>query len=245
LSAFGAIVTNPVTLRPKPGPGQPRLVETTAGFILNTGQQNPGVKKVIRQYQKTWLHLAAPVIAHLPADEPEDLLRTARALSGLETPKGQPAIVAIELGIPHQAKPSEVLRWVGAVQEGSHLPLLVKLPLNTPPELAEAAADTYTDALVIGLPPLGTAKLPTSQAVVTGFLYGPALHSLTLRNLSSLKNRIDIPLVAAGGIHSLADVQAFLMAGAAAVQIDTLIFIEPQSAYQIALAFRPHPPPAG
>jgi dihydroorotate dehydrogenase len=53
---------------------------------------------------------------------------------------------------------------------------------------------------------------------------------------------VDIPLIAAGGIHSLADAQAFLTAGAAAVQIDTLIFIEPKSAHDIALALRSHSP---
>ncbi|RPJ55510.1 MAG: hypothetical protein EHM12_12080, partial [Dehalococcoidia bacterium] len=42
LSAFGAIVTNPITLRSQRGASQPRLVETLAGLILNTGDQNPG-----------------------------------------------------------------------------------------------------------------------------------------------------------------------------------------------------------
>jgi dihydroorotate dehydrogenase len=78
LSAFGAIVTNPITLRPRPGPAQPRLVETPGGFILNTGEQNPGVKKVIQQAQKSWAALPTAIIAHLPADDPDDLLRTAR-----------------------------------------------------------------------------------------------------------------------------------------------------------------------
>ncbi len=239
LSVFGAIVTNPITLRPRHGSSQPRLVETTSGFILNTGQQNPGVKRVIQQYQKIWTHLETPVIAHLPADEPKDLLRTARALSGLES-QGQTAIVAIELGLPPQAKPQDVTRWVRTVQEASLLPLLVKLPLDASLELAEAATEAYADALVIGSPPLGMAQAPASEAVVNGSLYGPALHNLALRSLYSIKSWVDVPLVAAGGIHSLAEAQAFLTAGAAAIQIDTLIFIEPKSAYEIALAFRPN-----
>lgn len=241
LSMFGAVVTNPITLRPRHGSSQPRLVETKGGFILNTGQQNPGVRKVIQQYQKSWTHGGTPVIAHLPADEPEDLLRTARALSGLETPQGQSALVAIELGLPHQATPADVMRWIRAVQGGSPLPLLVKLPLDAPLELAETVAEAYADALVIGSPPWGTAQVPVSEAVVSGFLYGPALHSLALRALYLLKSRVDLPLVAAGGIHSLADAQAFLAAGAAAVQIDTLIFIEPKSAYDIAQSLHFYP----
>lgn len=241
LAVFGAVVTNPITLRPRPGSSQPRLVETKSGFILNTGQQNPGVKKVIQQYQKSWTHGGTPVIAHLPADEPEDLLRTARALSGLETPQGQPAIIAVELGVPHQAQPWEVTRWIKSIQEGSPLPLLVKLPLDAPLELAETAAEANADALVIGSPPVGTAQAPAGEAVVSGLLYGPALFSLALRALYLLKNRVALPLVAAGGIHSLADAQAFLAAGAAAVQIDALIFIEPKSAYDIAKSLHFYP----
>ncbi len=238
ISVFGAIVTNPITLRPRRGADQPRLVETSGGFILNTGGQNPGVKKVIQQYQKSWSHLEIPLIAHLPADEPGDLLRTARALSNLETLQGQTLLAAIELGLPHNATFQDVERWIRAVQEGSGLPLLVKLPLGAALEMAEAAVDAYADALVIGSPPLGAALSPATGATVSGNLHGPALHSLTLYYLQTLKRVVDLPIVAVGGIHSLADAQAFLTAGAIAMQIDTLIFIEPKSAYDIALAFR-------
>lgn len=232
-SVFGALVTNPITLRPRSGSTQPRLVETNGGFILNTGLHNPGVKKVIQQYQQIWTHLGIPLIAHLPADEPEDLLRTARALSGLETPQGQTLIAAIELGLPHQAQPWEVSRWLAAVQEGSPLPVLVKLPLtSTAPDLAVAAVEANADALVLGTPPLGAGLLAGTP--VTGLLFGPALHSLALCQLHQIKNWVDLPVIVAGGIHSLADAQAFLSAGAAAIQLDSLLFIEPHEAEEIA-----------
>lgn len=234
LAAFGAVVTNPITLRPRRGPAQPRLVKTPGGFILNTGEQNPGVKKVIQQAQKSWAALPTAIIAHLPADDPDDLLRTARALAHLTTPQGHPVLAALELGLPPLAHPHDVSRWIRAIQEGSPLPLLVKLPLGAPPDLAEAAVETQADALVIGSPPQGTAQAGPDGALVTGVLYGPALHSLALRDLQQLKSWLDLPLVAAGGIHSLADAQAFLAAGAVAVQLDSLLFIEPKEAEGIA-----------
>lgn len=234
LSAFGAIVTNPITLRPRHGAKQPRLVETPGGFILNTGEQNPGVKKVIQQYQKSWAHLNVPIIAHLPADEADDLLRTARALAYLETPQGQNLIAAIELGLPPSARPHDIARWIHAVREGSPLPLLAKLPLGAPLEMVDAAADAYADALVIGSPPLGAAQVSPAGSVVTGHLYGPVLHNLALRDLQIVKSWLDLPLVAVGGIHSPAEAQAFLNVGAAAVQLDSLLFIEPKEAETIA-----------
>jgi dihydroorotate dehydrogenase (NAD+) catalytic subunit len=231
LSAFGAIVTNPITLRPRPGPPQPRLVETTAGFILDTGAQNPGVKKVIREYRKTWRGVKTSVIAHLPADEPDDLRRTARALAGTE------AIAAIELGLPPGSTQRDVEHWMRAVREGCMLPVLVKLPLATAVEMAEVVLETAPDILVIGAPLLGAAQTPTGE-VVRGHLYGPALQPLVLEVLQVLQEFVDAPIVAVGGIHSLADAQAFLAAGAGAVQIDSLLYVEPKLAHEIALALQ-------
>jgi len=230
LPAFGAIVTNPITLRPRRGAAQPRLVETKAGFILDTGAQNPGVKKVIRQYRKIWLGSQAPIIAHLPADEPDDLLRTARALAGTE------AITAIELGVPRDAAPRDIEYWIRAIREGCMLPLLTKLPVGAAVEMAEVAVDASTDSLVIGSPPRGTALSPASGELMSGYSYGPALHSLALREVQTVQEFVDVPIVAAGGIHSTADAQAFLAAGAVAVQIDSLLWIEPQLACGIAVA---------
>jgi dihydroorotate dehydrogenase (NAD+) catalytic subunit len=73
--------------------------------------------------------------------------------------------------------------------------------------------------------------------MVNGHLYGPALHSRVLRQVQLIRELVDLPIIAVGGIHSLADAQAFLTAGATAVQIDTLLFIEPQLACDIASAF--------
>lgn len=230
LSVFGALVTNPITLRPQRGAAQPRLVETTAGFVLATGMQNPGVKKVIRQYSKHWRGWSVPVIAHLPADDPDDLRRTARALAGTES------IAAIELGIPSFATPQDLAVWIEAVREGCMLPLLVKLPLDIAVEMAEVAVEAAADALVIGSPPLGSAQTPAGERV-EGDLYGPALHSLALYNIQVIHELVDVPIVAVGGIHSLVDAQAFLAVGTIAVQIASLLFIEPKQATEIALAF--------
>jgi dihydroorotate dehydrogenase (NAD+) catalytic subunit len=229
LSAFGALVTNPITLRPQRGIAQSRLAETTAGFVLDTGHQNPGVKKVIREYSKHWLGLSVPVIAHLPADEPDDLRRTAGALAGTE------AVAGIELGIPSPATPRDIAIWIEAVREGCMLPLLIKLPLDAAVEMAEIAVEAAVDALVVGLPPLGSAQTSTG-AMVDGFIFGPALHSMALYAVQEISDIADIPLIAVGGIHSLVDVQAFLAAGAVAVQLDSLLFIEPQLAADIASA---------
>ncbi len=231
IETFGAIVTNPITLRPERGTTQPRLAETSAGFILNTGQQNPGVKKVIKQNQNFWAHLKVPLIAHLPADEPSDLHRTARALASITTPQGHPLIAAFELGLPPECTPRDVKAWLEAIQSDAPLPVLIKLPLGAPLHLIEAAAASAV-ALVISTPPLGSAL--NGSELVIGHLYGAALHSLILQEIQLIRQQVDLPLVAVGGIHTLADVQNFLSHGATAVQLDSLLFIDPQQAEMMA-----------
>lgn len=234
LAEFGALVTNPITLRPKWGPAQPRLVETRAGFILNTGGQNPGVRKVLRLHAPAWSRLGLPVFAGLPADEPENLRRTARALAEAET-----GVAAIELDVPLAATAPDIERWITAIRTDCLLPLLVRLPLEAADLLAEAALLAGADGLVIGAPPFGAAVAPLTGQVIGGSLYGPAVHSLALAQLQLVRDMVDVPLVAAGGIHSLPDALAFLAAGAVAVQLDSLLFIDPLAAYEIASALRP------
>ena len=233
LAVFGAIVTNPITLRPRRGLVPPRLVETRAGFIFDTGQQNPGVRKVIQQYRKVWSRLGVPLIAHLPVDEPDDLRRTAGALASTET------VAAIELGLPPAARPVDIERWIRAVREDSQLPLLVKLPLEGVVDIAEVVAATATDALVITAPPVGAAPSPLTGEIVSGYLYGPAVYSLVLAAVQAVSKLVELPLIAAGGVQSVADTQAFLQAGASAVQLDSLLFLDPQAAYRIALTRQP------
>jgi dihydroorotate dehydrogenase (NAD+) catalytic subunit len=230
LSVFGALVTNPITLRPQRATAPPRLAETTAGFILDTGDQNPGVKKVIREYSKHWRSWPVPVIAHLPAADPNDLRRTAGALAGTD------AVVAIELGLPPHASPRDIEHWLRAVREGCMLPLLVKLPLAAAVDMAEIVVEAGGDTLVIGSPPFGAAPARSGE-MVNGYVYGPLLHSMALHTVQVIREFVDVPLIAAGGIHSPADARALLKAGAAAVQIDTLLFVDPQLAGEIALAY--------
>jgi dihydroorotate dehydrogenase (NAD+) catalytic subunit len=227
---FGALVTNPITLRPRRGSRQPRLVETGTGLILNVGEQNPGVKKVIRRYARLWPSLAIPVIAHLPAEAPDDLGRTARALAACE------AVSAIELALPPDATPPEVSRWLKAIQAVCQLLILVKLPLMATPDVLEAAVTALADALVIGTPP-EAATLAGPGQIMSGTFYGPSLFHLVLARVRQVRGATNLPLIAAGGVHSPAEVEVLLAAGAQAVQLDTLLWRDPHQAELIAQHF--------
>ncbi len=174
------------------------------------------------------------VIAHLRAADPEELQRRARALAA------NAPLAALELGVPAEALPDEVWRWVRAIREASEWPLLVKLPLTAGQlDGAEAAIDAGADALVIGAAPPGAAFSPEHHRLVSGLWYGPALHPLALYAVQTVAARVEVPCVAAGGIHTLAQAEDFLRAGATAVQLDAVLWQEPEQAEAIARHYHP------
>lgn len=224
---FGALVTNPITLRPCPHQATPQVIESNGGVIFNTLPRNFGVRNIIRRYDKFWRRASIPIIAHLPADDPADLARTAGALAGLDS------LAAFELGLPHSATPHDVKTAIRAIQQRSELPLLVKLPLPELTALAEAALAIGADTLVISAASL-SAAYTTAETCLRGNYYGPGIVPQNLSHLADLHQRYpQVPLIACGGIHTLADVKAYLKAGAKAIQLDTLIFTDPAQVQQI------------
>jgi len=225
MASLGAVVTNPVSLRPRHGPQQPRLVEIPGGLVLNTGQENPGVRRVIQSHAGRWRRLGVPVIVHLARDLPEAVARCAQALASTG------AVAALEVELDANMPSAEVGALLQAAQTGE-LPLLVKLPLANARQLACISVEWGADALVIGAPPPAAAYHPSGQ-LVTGRLYGPTLHALAMAALVEIRRQVDVPLVGCGGIHSLEDARAFLRAGASAVQLDSILWLDPARANQI------------
>jgi dihydroorotate dehydrogenase (NAD+) catalytic subunit len=227
MSLFGAVVTRPITLRPRRA--LPRMVELSNGFLVETHLQNPGVRKIIARFatrSRLWARLSLPVIAHLPADIPDDLSRTARAMAE-NTP-----IIAIELGLPTLCYPDEAYDWVEAIRTGCELPLLVKVSLETTTEHLAAIAQAGADILVVSAPPRGSAY--RDGQLISGDYYGPMLYHQALNKVAWVVGESELPVIAGGGIHKIDDARAFLECGARAVQIDSLMFINPQQAADIA-----------
>ena len=75
--------------------------------------------------------------------------------------------------------------------------------------------------------------------LATGFggLSGPAVKPVALRNVYLASSVVDIPVVASGGAMSGTDVVEFVMAGATAVQIGTVTFLDPAAPWRILEEF--------
>jgi dihydroorotate dehydrogenase (NAD+) catalytic subunit len=213
LAEFGAFVTNPVSLSPR-APAHARCyLPFSGGFLLHSGFPNPGLKEVIRRYAARWAQSSLPVIVHLLAQEMREVAGMIERLESLE------GVMAVELSIPPDA--SENLAYALVSAAAGELPLVVQLPVANAADLAEAAIDAGANAL--SLSPTRGVLPDASGRLIAGRLYGPALLPHAMLALEALIS-YDVPVIAAGGFYHPAQVQAALNAGAAAVQVDTVLW---------------------
>lgn len=228
MDKLGAFVTNPVTLAPwSPATGT-RVVPMDAGTLVHTGLPNPGLSGVLKEYRQVWYESPVPVILHLVATTPDDVRRAVRRLDEEES------ISAVELGLDDDITWEEAEALVQAATEAEK-PVLVRLPVYEAYELAHVVADAGADALVIAAPPRGTARDVRSGKLVSGRIYGPLVKPMILRLVGVLARRItDVPIIGGGGIHSIQDARDFLDAGAVAVQLDSVIWVQPRILERIA-----------
>src|SRR5207249_1562805 len=85
------------------------------------------------------------------------------------------------------------------------------------------------DALVCIAPPRGAAMDLSAGQAIEGEVYGPLVKPLALKTLREVAAVATVPLVACGGVHTAEDVNEFLAAGAVAVMVDSVVWVDPGS----------------
>lgn len=232
LARLGALVTNPLSAHPWPGTPQPRLWETAGGFLLRTGNSNPGLGHVLRHEAKEWPGWDMPVIVRLAAADLGGYARLAARLEGVE------GVAGLEIRLPVDGDQteglSESIDVVAAVREATLLPLLVMLPLPAPPYLPEVCLEAGADALVVAAPTTGALWDSEAKTFYSGDWYGLGAMPQVLHEVRQIATQVRAPLIARGGIQSAEEAIACLRAGAKAVQVDSVILRQPTMPWQIA-----------
>ncbi|MFM8323102.1 MAG: hypothetical protein ACKOC5_19500 [Chloroflexota bacterium] len=222
LDRLGAFVTNPLSLEPRSAAHAARYLDYPGGFLLHTGHPNPGLRTALRRYAPHWERSSVPVIVHLLVERREDANRMAQRLEGL------PGVAALELGLPPDLPASG---WAAIARELEvELPVILRLPLERAAEIGAAllhsgAADRLA-ALSLGAPRGLLPVSPPGQGrpvLQSGRLYGPGIFPLALAALPLL-HQGGLPLIAGGGVYRPEQAAALFAAGAAAVQLDSLLW---------------------
>lgn len=227
LNAIGAIVVGPVTLQSRAGAPMPRAWEVEGGLLLETGGQNRGLEATLREFGPQWKRIGTPVVVQLGETEVGPLKRMAERL-GATT-----GVAGLELALPDRWRAEDVRRVVAPLVRAAELPLWVKLPLTRAEELGGACVDAGAAGLVVGQAPIGAAW--QAGTLRRGALHGPGVFPLALDALARVAAlQLPVALIASGGIHTVDQARQALGAGAHALQLDTVAWLEP--AFPAALA---------
>jgi dihydroorotate dehydrogenase (NAD+) catalytic subunit len=255
LAALGGFVSRSVTLQPRAGGAEPRIVESPSGLVNAVGLQNPGVIGFLDEELGPLLELGATVVVSIAGHslgEYAELARTLGRTSGI-------AALEVNLSVPDPLgtglfdarEPFQAGSVIGSCRRDLRdgVLLLAKLRCDVPrvAETARAVVEAGADGVVVGnaLP----AALPDGRA---GGLSGPAIRPQALRCVAEVARAVPgIPVIGCGGIMDADDAEAHLAAGARAVQVGTALFHDPTTAFRIAEQIgtdrgpRLDPPPAG
>ncbi len=239
----GALFTKGLSLQPRSGNPEPRIVETPSGMLNSIGLENVGLEIFLQQKLPFLLQSKATVIPNVAGHSVEENVELCKILSHTE------GIAAIELNVscPNVKEGgiafgqdikifSQLLEKVRNVTDGA---LIVKLSPNVTDitQFAKAAKDIGADAIsavntFVGMKiDIKTGK-PYFANTFAG-LSGPAIKPIAIRMVYQITESVDIPVIGIGGIFCIEDVLEFLMAGACAVQIGTANLINPDASVQI------------
>jgi len=216
--AFGAFVTNPLSLRPRKPAAQPEILEYPGGFLLHSGLPNPGFSAGLKKYSSRWDKSDLPVIVHLMADRPEETQRMVQMLEMHEN------VMAAELGFaPLLANDLILLTLEMCLGE---LPLIFSLPVEQVLSLGPRLMQDGAQAISISAPrgALNPSLSPSCGGeLITGRLYGASLFPRALETVHSAA-KLGLPIIGAGGVWTKDSAEAMLSAGALAVQVDAVLW---------------------
>jgi dihydroorotate dehydrogenase (NAD+) catalytic subunit len=239
IQRLGAIVSKAITLRPRRGNVQPRIVETAGGMLNSIGLQNIGIDAILKDVAPVWATWRVPVIANIAAESVSDYAQLARRLDGVPGVSGIEMNIScpnVESGLDFGVDPRAAGEVTYAVRRETDLPLLVKLSPNVTDlvSIASATVDVGADALtLINTFPAMRIDIHTRRPALgwgSGGLSGPALRPIALRMVYQVASALPgVPIIGCGGVMSAHDAVEFLMAGASAVQVGTATFLNPRA----------------
>lgn len=242
ISRLGGVSGKGLTLNGSQGNRGIRIWESPSGMLNSIGLENPGVDRFVQEECHFLRRSGVAVIANLGGHCEEDYLEGARRLNQadmdiLELNISCPNVKAG--GMAYGMTPDTAADITRKVKAITRFPLLVKLSPNAYDltAVAKAVEQAGADGLSLVNTFLGMAiDVKRRKAVfdnVYAGLSGPAILPIALRMVHQVCHAVSIPVVGMGGIAAAEDALAFMMAGAAAVQVGAATFRDPAAMLDI------------
>lgn len=249
LNCLGGIVVKGLSAKPMEGAPSPRLCEVSGGMLNAVGLQNVGVRAFVGdklpQLRKYRTAIVANVFGHTVAEYCEvlDVLEQADGVAAYELNISCPNVDCG--GAEFGADPALAAQVIQAARKKARRPLWVKLAPNSDIKaVARAAEASGADALTVANTyPAMSLDAQTGRSRlgrISGGLSGPAIKPLTLRAVYEVSRVVQLPIIGLGGIQSGQDAAEYTQAGAAAIQVGTAHFSDPEASTRVVNELRHH-----
>ena len=236
LNRLGAVVTKGVANVPWPGNPTPRVAETYGGMLNAIGLQNPGIDVFIRRDIPFLKKYDTRIIVNVCGKTVEDYLEGVERLGDepvdmLEINVSCPNVK--EGAIAFGQKADCLYDITSRIKKKAKQPIIMKLSPNVTDitEMARAAEAAGADALsmintITGMK-IDIHRRKFALANQTGGLSGPAIKPVAVRMVYQTAQAVKIPIIGMGGIAGGEDAVEFMLAGATAVAVGAMNFVNP------------------
>ena len=242
LNRLGAVVTKGVANVPWPGNPTPRIAEVYGGMLNAIGLQNPGIDVFLKRDIPFLQHYDTKIIVNVCGKTVEDYLEVVERLGEepvdmLEINVSCPNVK--EGAIAFGQKADCLYDITSRIKKKAKQPVIMKLSPNVTDitEMAKAAEAAGADALsmintITGMK-IDIHRRKFALANKTGGLSGPAIKPVAVRMVYQAAHAVQIPIIGMGGIATAEDAIEFLLAGASAVAVGAMNFVNPYATVEV------------
>lgn len=242
LNRLGGVVTKGVANIPWEGNPVPRVAETYGGMLNAIGLQNPGIDVFVERDLPFLEQFNTIKIVNVCGKSVEDYLEVVERLGDtsvdmLEINVSCPNVK--EGAIAFGQKADCLYDITSRIKKVAKQPVIMKLSPNVTDiaEMARAAEAAGADAVSL-INTLTGMKIDVHRRTFalanrTGGLSGPAIKPVAVRMVYQTAQAVKIPVIGMGGIATAEDAIEFLLAGASAVAVGAMNFVNPYATVEI------------
>lgn len=243
LNRLGAVVTKGVANVPWVGNPTPRVAEVYGGMLNAIGLQNPGIDVFMDRDIPFLQQYDTKVIVNVCGKTEEDYIEVVEKLGNqiavdmLEINVSCPNVKegAIAFGQSTEA----LYQITERIKKYAKQPIIMKLSPNVTDigEMAKAAEAAGADAISL-INTLTAMKIDIHRktfaiANKTGGMSGPAIKPVAVRMVYQAAQAVKIPIIGMGGIANAEDAIEFILAGASAVSVGAMNFVNPYTTIEV------------
>lgn len=227
---IGGIVTKSISVEPMKGYPNPTIIPLSGGSYLNAvGLSNPGVNAFSEELSQ---NKYIPILISLVGSSEKDFAKMIKVFDSLK-------IIGYEINLscPHVSKmgmevgddPEAVSKIVRTVRKNTKKPISVKVGVGSVDviELARTAIDAGANIITaINTLRAMSIDVETMMPILSnriGGLSGTAIKPIGIRCVYEISKNLKVPVIGCGGISTWQDVVEYMLAGASAVQIGSVL----------------------